>query len=104
MLLDSSQLLDPVALTTTPTTNTLAIANATFVQLASGDVLAFGGQINNTPTVEAQVYRNATGLWTTVGNMHEARLGFLMSSGDVLVVGGADADKSTLSSAEIYHP
>jgi large repetitive protein len=107
VLLDSSQLLDPVALTTTPTTNTLAIANATFVQLANGDVLAFGGQISNMPAVEAQVYRNATGLWTTVGSMHEARQGtrgFLMSSGDVLVVGGADANGSTLSSAEIYHP
>jgi hypothetical protein len=39
--------------------------------------------------------------------MHEARQGsrgFLMSSGDVLVVGGADANGNTLSSAEIYHP
>ncbi len=107
VLLDSSQLLDPVALTATPTANALAIASATFVQLANGDVLAFGGQVSGMPTLEAQVYRNATGMWTPVGSLHELRLGgrgFLMSSGNVLIVGGADANNNALTSAEIYHP
>ena len=75
VLLDSSNLLDPVALTTTPTTNALAISSASFVQLANGDVLAFGGQKNSVPVVDAEVYRNATGLWTAVGSMHEVRQG-----------------------------
>jgi hypothetical protein len=107
VLLDSSNLLDPVGLTTTPTTNALAISSASFVQLANGDVLAFGGQKNSVPVVDAEVYRNATGLWTAVGSMHEVRQGsrgFLMASGDVLIVGGASATNVTLATAEIYHP
>ena len=102
-----SQLLDPVALTTTPTTNTLTNTNATFVQLANGDVLAYGGLSDNVLNGNAQVYRNATGLWTDVGSRNTFRQGsrgFLLASGDVLVVGGADASHATLASAEIYHP
>ncbi len=107
VLLDSSQLLDPDGLTTTPTTNALSISNATFVQLASGDVLAFGGQVSGALSTDAQVYRNATGQWTAVGSMHQARQGsrgVLMTSGDVLVVGGADESSNALTSAEIFHP
>jgi hypothetical protein len=61
----------------------------------------------NAPAVDAEVYRNATGLWTVVGSMHEARQGsrgFLLPFGDVLVVGGASAPGVTLATAEIYHP
>jgi hypothetical protein len=107
VLLDTSNLLDPGALTTTPTTNALAIANATFVQLANGDVLAFGGKESNVLTVDVQVYRNATGLWTAVGPLHQPRQGsrgFLLRSGEVLVVGGSDPSGTALAAAEIYHP
>jgi hypothetical protein len=107
VLLDTSQLLDPVALTTTATTNSLTLTNPVFVQLANGDVLAYGGQKNGAPAADAQVYRNATGLWTTVGSLHQPRdgsRGFLLPSGDVLVVGGADSPGDALATAEIYHP
>ncbi len=107
VLLDTSQLLDPDGFTTTATTNALSITNATFVQLASGDVLAFGGKVGGSLSTAAEVYKTATGQWTPVGSMHQARQGsrgFLMTSGDVLVVGGADASNNALTSAEIYHP
>ena len=97
----------PTASTTTATTNALSISNATFVQLANGDVLAFGGKVGTSLSTVAEVYENATGEWTPVGGMHQARQGsrgFLMTSGDVLVVGGADASNDALTSAEIYHP
>jgi N-acetylneuraminic acid mutarotase len=107
VLLDGSYLLDPVALSTTPTTNALASTSPALVQLANGDVLAFCGQENNAAVADAQVYHHATGLWTAVGSLHQARSGcrgFLMPSGEVLVVGGGDANGAPLATAEIYHP
>jgi hypothetical protein len=107
VLLDTSQILDPDGLTTAATSNAPSLSNASFVQLANGDVLAFGGKVSGSLSTAAEVYRNATGQWTAVGSMHQARQGsrgFLMTSGDVLVVGGADENSNALTSAEIYHP
>jgi hypothetical protein len=107
VLLDGSYLLDPVALTTTPTTGALPSTSPALVQLANGDVLALGGQENNVAVAGAQVYGAATGLWKAVGSLHQPRSacrGFLLPSGEVLVVGGADSNGTPLQTAEIYHP
>ena len=98
---------NPATLMTTATSNSLTLTNPVFVQLANGDVLAYGGQKDGAPAADAQVYRNATGLWTVVGSLHQPRdgsRGFLLPSGDVLVVGGADSPGDALATAEIYHP
>jgi hypothetical protein len=108
VLLDGSNLLDPVALTTTPTSNAPAASNPMMVQLANGDVLAAGGSgAVNATVAGARVYSDATGLWGSVGSLHEPRSAgraVLLPSGDVLVVGGSGASGGALATAEIYHP
>jgi len=101
-------LFDPATNAIGPTTNALATFSPAFVQLADGDVLAFGGTLNGAPTVTAQVYGAQTNTWKTVGSLNQPRgpaLGaFLLASGEVLVVGGTDANGIPLATAEIYHP
>ncbi|HEX4447436.1 MAG TPA: kelch repeat-containing protein [Polyangiaceae bacterium] len=107
VLLDGSAILDPATYTTTPTATPLALISASLAQLAGGDVLAAGGSVGGAPTARAQVYRATTNTWTDVGAMHFVRGGghrlVTLPSGDVFVVGGADAD-GALASVEIYHP
>ncbi|MGH7437395.1 MAG: hypothetical protein ACRENE_17085, partial [Polyangiaceae bacterium] len=94
--------------TTGPTKAALTNFSPNLVQLANGDVLAFGGTLSGVPTSVAQVYSAASNIWRNVGNMTEARGGaagaFLLASGDVLIVGGDDASGAPLATAEIYHP
>jgi hypothetical protein len=102
-------LLDPGSANATgPTQNALANFSPNLVQLASGDVLAFGGTLSGAPTATAQVYSWATNAWSTVGHMTQARSGavgaYLLASGEVLVAGGADESGMPLATAEIYHP
>jgi|HubBroStandDraft_6_1064221.scaffolds.fasta_scaffold35523_3 hypothetical protein len=108
ILLDGNNILDPTTWTTTPTTNTFTTTSAMFAQLATGDVLAVGGQDSTgTAIAQAQIYQAATGEWVTVGSLHETRSGgraLLLPSGDVLVVGGGNASGAALASAELYHP
>jgi hypothetical protein len=108
ILLDTANLLDPVALTTAPTTNAPVTTIPIMVQLANGDVLAVGGSgATQATTADAVLYSAATGLWGSVGSLHGPRSAgraFLMPSGDVLVVGGSDATGAALATAEIYHP
>ncbi len=102
-------LLDPGSANATgPTQNALANFSPSLVQLASGDVLAFGGTLNGAPTAIAQVYSWMTNAWSTVGHMTQARSGavgaYLLVSGEVLIAGGADESGMPLATAEIYHP
>jgi hypothetical protein len=94
--------------TTAATKSALANFSPNLVQLANGDVLAFGGTLSGVPTSVAQVYSAATNMWHNVGTMTQARSGavgaFLLPSGDVLIVGGDDASGAPLATAEIYHP
>jgi N-acetylneuraminic acid mutarotase len=94
--------------TTGPTKAALNNFSPNLVQLANGDVLAFGGTLSGAPTAVAQVYSASTNMWRNVGNMTQARGGaagaFLLASGDVLIVGGDDASGAPLATAEVYHP
>jgi Kelch motif protein len=103
VFLDGSYLFDPVALTATPTTNTPPYTQETFVQLVNGDVLALPPKSAAAPN--AYVYRSAGGLWTEVGSPGFLGCrGFLLSSGEVLVVGGSDANGMSQAMGMIYHP
>jgi hypothetical protein len=101
-------LFDPSTNAISLTTNAMSSFSPSFVQLASGDVLAFGGTLNGAPTVTAQVYEAQTNAWKTVDNPNQPRGGpvgaYLLASGDVLIVGGTDLNGAPLATAEIYHP
>jgi hypothetical protein len=101
-------LFDPAMLDVSPTMNAIPGWSPDMVQLASGDVLAFGGILGGVPTATAQVYSVDTNTWTAVGNLTEPRGGFagayVLASGDVLIVGGTDPRGAALASAEIFHP
>jgi len=99
---------DPATNGASSTKNALANFSPNLVQLASGDVLAFGGTLGGAPTSAAQVYVASTNTWRTVGNMTQSRSGavgaYLLASGDVLIAGGVDQSGVPLATAEIYHP
>lgn len=104
VFLDGSYLFDPVALTATPTTNAPPYTQETFVQLVNGDVLALPPK-SAAAAPNAYVYRNAGELWTEVGSPGFLGCrGFLLSSGEVLVVGGSDANGMSQATGMIYHP
>ncbi len=104
VFLDGSYLFDPVALTATPTTNAPPYTQETFMQLANGDVLALPPK-SAAAAPNAYVYHDATGLWTEVGSPGFLGCrGFLLSSGEVLVVGGSDSSGKSQATGMIYHP
>lgn len=90
------------------TKNALANYSPNLVQLANGDVLAFGGTLSGAPTAVAQVYDAGTNTWRTVGSLTQTRSGavgaYLLASGDVLIAGGEDESGMPLATAEVYHP
>jgi hypothetical protein len=98
---------DPATNALGPTKNAIANFSPNLVQLANGDVLAFGGTLSGAPTAVAQVYQAATNMWHTVGNMTEPRSGavgaYLLPSGNVLIAGGDDATGMPLATAEVYN-
>jgi N-acetylneuraminic acid mutarotase len=98
---------DSTSYSTMATKNAIANYSPNLVQLGNGDVLAFGGTLSGAPTAVAQLYSAATNTWSAVGSMTQARSGavgaYLLPSGDVLVVGGADESGVPLATAEIYH-
>lgn len=108
MVFDPANVADGGVPTTGATKSALSNFSPNLVQLASGDVLAFGGTLSGVPTAVAQVYSASTNMWHNVGNMTQARSGavgaFLLPSGDVLIVGGDDASGAPLATAELYHP
>src|SRR5204862_2627956 len=69
-----------------------------------GTVLAEGG---NLPHPTAEVYNPATGIWSYTGSMVAARsspTATLLPDGRVLVAGGSDIYRNSLTSAELYDP
>ena len=75
--------------------------------LPDGRVLAAGGNTSLAPTVTAEIYDPATGIWTPTGSMSHARYrhsATLLQNGLVLVVGGLDDNDKSLDSTELYDP
>jgi hypothetical protein len=93
-------------------TGSLNVGRALHTQttLEDGTVLVTGGLSNGDTTVEktAELYDSSgTTASFTTGNMATARWGHtatLLQSGKVLIVGGADINENSLSSAELYDP
>jgi N-acetylneuraminic acid mutarotase len=89
-----------------------ARADSTATLLPDGRVLVAGGCLASgcgvgTAQANVEVYDQATGRWTQTGNLHAARgnhSASLLSTGLVLVAGGAGATGRALGSAELYHP
>ena len=100
------------------TTESLSVARRsgfTTTRLSSGKVLVTGGFIGNGDssdggTASVEVYDPATGKWTTLSAMSEARVyhqAILLADGRVLVCGGQQWDgyeQMGTSSAELYDP
>lgn len=102
-----------------PTTNGFAAAadmntardDATATLLSSGKVLIAGGQGNNGSYLSStELYDPATNHFAAPGHtavMHSARYATtatLLTSGKVLIAGGADTNGHGLSSTELYDP
>jgi len=96
-------------------TGSMAIRRLGFTAtlLPDGRVLVAGGYLRSDYTPEvistAELYDPGTGDWATTGSMITARelhTATLLADGTVLVVGGSGSvgERSSLGSAEIYHP
>jgi hypothetical protein len=105
---ESADVFDPTTLTTTPTTGFTSAWVPQYAQLANGNVLAYGGQIGTTYTANAMVYSASTNAWTAVGSMGQVRGGatsaVVLTTGEVLIIGGTDGVTGELATAEVYHP
>src|SRR6476469_2963688 len=89
-------------------TVSLAIAHTahTATLLPNGQVLLAGGINNGQYLADAELYKPATGTWTTTGSLITERLGHtatLLADGRVLVAGGSDGNVK-LATAELYDP
>ncbi len=111
---NSAELYNPNSGTFT-TTGSMVQARAEFAVtlLANGQVLVAGGcaayDANgcSSTTNKAEIYNPATGKWTATTALRAARHAMnatLLSSGKVLVAGGATAASDALNSTEIYDP
>src|ERR1700716_3640509 len=90
------------------TTNSMTSARSSHSQvtLAAG-ALAAGGTDGTNVLASAETYNTSTGNWTATGSMTQARQNFpavVLSSGKVLVSGGADGTGTPLAGAELYDP
>ena len=104
----SADILDTSTYTTTPTTGFPAGWGAGYAQLPSGDVVAFGGTLNSAGTAKTMVFHASGTSWTATADMGEVRTGSyaatVLTTGEILVVGGSDASGAVLKTAELYHP
>jgi hypothetical protein len=109
----SAEVFDPIKARFTITGKPLAQHGwgVTATLLPNGKVLVAGGSTGcDSPcfTAAAELYDPATGTFALTGNMTTPRAGaraVLLKSGDVLLVGGSPAtDRSSMLSAELYHP
>lgn len=83
----------------------------TATRLRDGRVLVAGGETQDTDAgsayASAEIYEPATGKWSRTGSMTTSRYdatATLLTNGKVLVTGGVDDYRRTLSSAELYDP
>jgi hypothetical protein len=77
--------------------------------LPSGEVLIAGGyDFSDLPLASAELYDPATGRFSAVGSMPEARAGYtatLLGNGTELIAGGVGGeDGEVFASAELYAP
>ena len=75
--------------------------------LPDGRVLVCGGWNGERAVSSAETYDPATGVWTPVGDMAEARASLIavrLLDGRVLIVGGGDGRLGTLATAEVFDP
>jgi hypothetical protein len=107
----SAEIFDPTKKTFIP----IASMNAkrvghTATLLQDGRVLITGGSgviFYDSALASAEIFDPATGTFTSVGDMHAARLAhraLLLSEGKVLITGGQAKDGGKLASAEIFDP
>jgi hypothetical protein len=108
--LKSAELYDPATRTWTRTGDMNQARNSiqsAAVLLHNGKVLVVGGGGPTGILQTAEVYDPATGTWTFTGNMKEPRsevVMTLLTTGKVLVSGGAGASGTPLKTCEIYDP
>jgi galactose oxidase-like protein len=83
----------------------------TLTTLPNGNVLVSGGEGDVFPFIKklntAEIYNPATGLWSLTGKLSTARghhTATLLSTGQVLVVGGITESTGRSNSAELYDP
>ena len=114
-VLASAELYDPSSNTFTPTAGNMTTGRIgdTATLLPNGAVLLAGGQPGTAasgsyfPVASAELYNPATDKFTATGAMTAAREAFtatLLSNGQVLIAGGADATGKPSASAELYNP
>jgi hypothetical protein len=86
----------------------LAIGGATGQSSTEANVvLAMGGALSGANTARAMVFHASSSAWQSVADMAEPRAGFVaatLSTGEVLVAGGAGVTGAALSTAELFHP
>jgi Bacterial Ig-like domain (group 2)/Protein of unknown function (DUF1573)/IPT/TIG domain/Abnormal spindle-like microcephaly-assoc'd, ASPM-SPD-2-Hydin/Galactose oxidase, central domain len=114
--LNSAEIYDPVAGTSTNTGSLAATRSAPAVLLASGKVLIAGGYScdssgNCASLSSAEIYDPTAGTFSSAGTMTVARSGqtaTLLNNGKVLIAGGETCTSTTsctaLHTAEIYDP
>ena len=85
--------------------------NHTATLLSDGRILIAGGDgagsDDQAPLASAEVYDPASGTFSPTGSMAAARkraVATLLADGQVLIVGGQDAQLNAMASAEIYDP
>ena len=105
------EIYDPATGAFTAAGNELVARNGDRVnRLANGKIILVGGQTTaaaNSVTNSTELYSQVTGRFSASGNLLTGRQGFAQSglpNGRILATGGAAADGTVLSSAELYTP
>ena len=109
--LGRAELYDPRTNTFTWTANMVrARLRHTATAMREGRILVAGGTNDQAGIIgfkDTEIFDPATRLWTRAGNLHEARqehAATLLTTGQVLVVGGRDFYPSPSATAELYTP
>jgi hypothetical protein len=111
-IVTTAEIYDPTAGTFTLTTSPMNVQRSGHraTLLNDGTVLITGGISQATPptiyTNTAEIYNPATGTFTAVGNMAQARanhVAVLLATGQVLIAGGQNGS-GTLTETELYDP